>query len=67
MKERDSWDGSAPTLRHELRQALEQDQPVPEGKFGFHVERTVSKSELVIVNLAGQPHQLSDRGQSKLK
>ena len=42
MKERAlEWDGSAPPLRHELRKALEQGHPVPEGKFGLHVERTV--------------------------
>lgn len=42
MKQRGlDWDGSAPPLRHEVRTALEQGQPIPEGKFGLYVERTV--------------------------
>jgi hypothetical protein len=62
MKERAlEWDGSAPPLRHELRKALEQGHPVPEGKFGLHVERTVDirNPNLVIVNLEGKPHQFN--------
>jgi len=35
------WDGSAPRLRYEVRKALKQTEPVPDGKFGLHVERTV--------------------------
>jgi hypothetical protein len=53
------WDGSAPALRHEVRTALAQGQPIPEGKFGLYVERTVDirNPEPVIVNFEGQPHQ----------
>ncbi|HUL86596.1 MAG TPA: hypothetical protein VLU23_00245 [Pseudolabrys sp.] len=61
MKQRGfSWDGSAPALRHEVRTALEQGQPVPEGKFGLYVERTVDirKPGVFIVNLEGEPHYL---------
>ena len=36
------WDGSAPRLRYEVRKALERGEPIPEGRFGLHVERTVA-------------------------
>ena len=61
MKQRGfAWDGSAPALRHEVRTALEQGQPIPEGKFGLYVERTVDirNPEVFIVNLEGEPHQI---------
>jgi hypothetical protein len=52
------WDGSAPALRHEVRKALEQNQPVPEGKFGLHVERTVDirMPRAFTINLLGKSH-----------
>ena len=36
-----SWDGSAQKLRDAVRRALHHNEPVPEGYFGLHVERTV--------------------------
>jgi len=54
------WDGSAPPLRHEVRNALEKSQPIPEGKFGLHVERTVDirMPRAFTVNLLGKPHHI---------
>jgi hypothetical protein len=52
------WDGSAPALRHAVRKALEQNQPVPEGKFGLRVERTVDirMPRAFTINLLGKSH-----------
>jgi hypothetical protein len=35
------WDGSAPSLRGEVSKALTRNEPVPDRKFGLHVERAV--------------------------
>lgn len=59
MKQRGfEWDGSAPALRHEVRTALAQGQPIPESNFGLYVERTVDirNPQVFIVNLEGKPH-----------
>jgi hypothetical protein len=64
------WDGSAPTLRHEVRKALENQQPIPEGKFGLHVERTVDirLPRAFTVNLLGKPrHVLAPATDKTLK
>jgi len=52
------WDGSAPRLRHEVRKALQENQPIPEGKFGLHVERTVEigNPRESTFYLLGKPH-----------
>jgi hypothetical protein len=52
------WDGSAPRLRNEVRRALQENQPIPEGKFGLHVERTVDirNPREFTFNLLGKPH-----------
>lgn len=54
------WDGSAPSLRHEVKKALEQNKSVPEHKFGLHVERTVDikMPRSFTVNLLGKPHHI---------
>jgi hypothetical protein len=52
-----NWAGPAPPLRHEVRKALEKHQPIPDGKFGLHVERTVDirLPRAFTVNLLGKP------------
>ena len=61
MKQRGlDWDGSAPPLRHEVRIALERNQPVPDRKFGLHVERTVDikMPRAFTVNIFGKPRHI---------
>jgi hypothetical protein len=61
MKQRGfAWDGSTPALRHEVRTALAQGQPIPEDKFGLYVERTVDirNPQELLVNHEGEPHYL---------
>jgi len=58
MAQRDiDWDGSARSLCHEVRKALERDEPIPNGNFGLYVERTVSITlpRAFTMNILGQP------------
>ena len=58
MAQRDiDWDGSAPLLCHEVRKALERIEPIPNGKFGLYVERTISITlpQAFTMNILGQP------------
>jgi hypothetical protein len=54
------WNGSTPALRHQIRTALERGEPVPDGKFGLHVERSVDikPPRTIIVNESGKPRQV---------
>jgi hypothetical protein len=53
------WNGSAPSLRHEVRKGLdERNNPVPEHRFGLHVERTIDiqTPRAFTINLLGEPY-----------
>lgn len=40
-----AWNGSAPSLREQVKVALEQNEEIPHGYFGLYVERTVEIRE----------------------